>query len=174
MARKLRVQYPGAIYLKEPVRRPPWLRTDRLLGEWGIPMDSPAGREQFAAAVEARRKSEEAQTVEDLPPLSWCVGSEQFRQELLQQMIALPERPYDGAEWREAAELKARRLLAEQLLGRGWDEAELARRPKGDPEKVQIARQLRAQTTMTLAWIAHNLSMGTAGSLANRLRNHSQ
>src|SRR3974377_984089 len=31
-------------YLAEPSRRPRWLRVDRLLGEWGIPKDSPAGR----------------------------------------------------------------------------------------------------------------------------------
>ena len=31
-------------YLEEPAKRPKWLRVDRLLGEWGIPLDSPAGR----------------------------------------------------------------------------------------------------------------------------------
>jgi hypothetical protein len=30
-------------YLKEAGQRPPWLRVDRLLGEHGIPKDSPAG-----------------------------------------------------------------------------------------------------------------------------------
>ena len=32
-----------AQYLAAPGRRPKWLRVDRLLGEWGIPKDSPAG-----------------------------------------------------------------------------------------------------------------------------------
>ena len=79
-----------ALYLKDPAHRPNWLRTDRLLGEWGIPFDSPAGREQFARAIEARRQSEQAQTCDDLPPCGWCLGSEQFRQELLVQMTTLP------------------------------------------------------------------------------------
>ena len=34
-------------YLKAPGKRVNWLRVDRLLGEWGIPKDSPAGRQRF-------------------------------------------------------------------------------------------------------------------------------
>src|SRR5512137_1799867 len=110
MARKLRVQYPGAIYhvmnrgdrreavfvddedrelflatlseacqktdwqmhawisyplyRQEPKGRPSWLRVDRLLGEWGIPTDSPAGRQEFAGRVEARRRAEGASDYE--------------------------------------------------------------------------------------------------------------
>jgi putative transposase len=160
------------LYLKEPTARPVWLRTDRLLGEWGIPMDSAAGREQFARAMEGRRRSEQAETVAELPPCGWCVGSEEFRQQLLQQMTALPAHPYGGAEWQETAEKKARRILVEELRRCGWEAAELQHRRKGDPDKIRIARRLRAETTMTLAWIAKNLSMGAPGSLANCLRNN--
>jgi len=46
------------LYLRRPSRRPPWLRVDRLLGEWRVPVDSVAGRRQFAAQVEARRQGE--------------------------------------------------------------------------------------------------------------------
>jgi putative transposase len=163
-----------SFYLKEPAQRPTWLRTDRLLGEWGIPMDSPEGRAHFALGLEARRQSEQAQHVDELPPCGWCIGSEQFRQELLGQMTALPERHYGGPEWQETAEKKARRILFEELRQRGWDLEELKKRRKGDPDKIEIARRLRAQTTMTLAWIAQYLSMGTPGSLANCLRSNSR
>ena len=45
-------------------------------------------------------------------------------------------------------------------MGRlGWTEVELNCRRKGDPGKVEIARQLRRETTMTLAWIARRLQM---------------
>jgi putative transposase len=158
------------LYLKEPAQRPAWLRTDRLLGEWGIPMDTTAGREQFAARLEARRRAEEAQGVEPPPPRGWCVGSEQFRQELLDQMTRLPDHQYGGPEWQETCERKAERILAEELRQRGWDLAELERRRKGDAEKVIIARRLRAETTMTWAWVSARLNMGAAGSAANRLR----
>jgi hypothetical protein len=46
----------------------------------------------------------------------------------------------------------------------------LAQRRKGDAGKVRVARRLREETTMTLNWIAKQLSMGVAGSLANLLR----
>ena len=42
-------------YLAAPSRRPSWLRVDRLLGEWGIPKDSPAGRRVFEERMEWRR-----------------------------------------------------------------------------------------------------------------------
>ncbi len=48
----------------------------------------------------------------------------------------------------------------------GWSEQELHRRRKGDPGKVKLAQELRAQTTMPLAWIARRLSMGSRGYLA--------
>jgi hypothetical protein len=83
----------------------------------------------------------------------------------------MPERQYGGPEWQETAEKKALRILAEQLQQRGWDSDELKIRRKGDPEKIKIARLLRTETTMTLPWIADQLNMGAAGSVANCLRN---
>ena len=37
----------------------------------------------------------------------------------------------------------------------------------GDPEKIAIARRLREETTMTLAWVANRLNMGTKPHLAH-------
>jgi REP element-mobilizing transposase RayT len=112
----------------------------------------------------------QAQTIEDLPSCDWCLGSEQFHRELLQQMTSLPEHPYAGEEWQQTAEQKALRVLADELRRRGWSDADLDRRRKGDLEKLSIACRLRAETTMTLSWIARRLKMGSAGSLANCLR----
>ena len=39
----------------------------------------------------------------------------------------------------------------------------------GDPEKIAIARRLREETTMTLAWVANRLKMGTKTHLAHLL-----
>ena len=41
--------------LLAPSKRPAWLRVDRLLGEWGISKDSPAGRQQLERALEERQ-----------------------------------------------------------------------------------------------------------------------
>ncbi|MCI0538045.1 MAG: transposase, partial [Verrucomicrobiales bacterium] len=46
------------LYLEPPSRRPEWLRTERLLGEWGVTVDSAAGRRVFAAQMESRRAGE--------------------------------------------------------------------------------------------------------------------
>jgi hypothetical protein len=53
---------------------------------------------------------------------------------------------------------------------RRWTAADLARRRKGDGQKVKLALRLRQETTMTLRWTAQRLNMGVAGSLANLLR----
>jgi hypothetical protein len=41
-------------------------------------------------------------------------------------------------------------------------EAELQERTKGDAEKLAIAARLRAETSVTVKWIAERLRMGTA------------
>ena len=51
----------------------------------------------------------------------------------------------------------------------GWASAELGQRLKGDREKVRMARRLRAETTVSLKWIAACLVMGTWTYVANRL-----
>ena len=81
---------------------------------------------------------------------------------------------YGGAERQESAEAKAERIVAEELERRKWDKTALPARRKGDKEKVKIARRLRGETTMTLAWIAQRLAMGTAGYAAQCLRETKQ
>ena len=67
------------------------------------------------------------------------------------------------------AEALAELIIAEELkLGR-WQEADLKTRPKGDSVKVALAARLRAETTMTVGWIAERLTMGTRGNLNHLL-----
>jgi REP-associated tyrosine transposase len=160
------------LYLKAPEQRPSWLRVDRLLGEWGIPVDSAAGREQFAVCMKARRKAEQTGDFTALPR-GWCHGSDQFRQELLLQMTSSAGSRYAGPEWRETMEKKAQRILAEEMNRRGWDQAQLEQRRKADPEKLEIAQKLRAETTVTWSWITQHLKMGAPAYVANAIRNHS-
>ncbi len=53
---------------------------------------------------------------------------------------------------------------------RGWTEAELASRRKGDAGKATMARRLRQESTMTLKWIAQRLRMGSASMVTHVLR----
>ncbi len=73
------------LYLQAPSRRPAWLRVERLLGKWGVRVDSAAGRRRFAAELEARRQGE---ADEEFKPVrrGWCLGGAGFRRELLEQI----------------------------------------------------------------------------------------
>ena len=65
--------------------------------------------------------------------------------------------------------LQAERIVHAELQRRRWQETDLAKRAKGDVGKVKIAGRLRAETVMTVKWIAERLQMGRAGYVNNRL-----
>ena len=75
-----------------------------------------------------------------------------------------------GSERHESAEVKATRLVAEELKRRGWDSGELERRRNGDEEKIELAQRLRRETTMTWDWIAAQLRMGAPACAAQCAR----
>ena len=156
-------------YLQPPGQRAPWLRVDRLLGEMGIPQDSPAGRRQFELMTEERRRRDEPGEWKVIRR-GWCLGDEEFRRELLVQMETKLGRHHGGEERQEGETARAARLLAQEMKRRGWSKSDMAKRRKGDPEKVKLAAQLRRETTMTLDWIARELNMGAPGYLAQCLR----
>ena len=60
-------------------------------------------------------------------------------------------------------------MIEAELKKLRWEELELSRRRKGDLRKIRIARRLRQETTMTLAWIAQRLQMGTKTHLVHLL-----
>src|SRR5579859_8148608 len=90
-------------------------------GEHGIPKDSATGRQHFERRMELRRVAED---VEEFAPLErgWCVGSEEFRKELLAQMKAGQE--HYGQEIRQSGEEKARRRIQDEVKKLGWAQAE--------------------------------------------------
>lgn len=155
-------------YLKSPGKRPAWLRVDRLLGEYRIPQGSAAGRQVLAQALEARRQAEADADYKAIRR-GWCFGDQAFRKELLAQMTECIGAEHYGAERLETDEAKAERIVREELAVRQWQEADLTKRAKGDIGKVLIAGRLRAETVVTVKWIAARLAMGTAGYVNNRL-----
>jgi REP-associated tyrosine transposase len=155
-------------YLQPQLERPPWLRIDRLFGEMRIPRDTVAGRREFERVVEMRRR---AQSNEEWNALrrGWCFGEEGFRRQLLDQVRQGPDLNHYAPPRRESNEAKAERVVAEELTRVGWNESDLDRRRRGDPEKVRIARRLRAETTVGLKWIADRLRMGAWTTVSNHL-----
>ena len=69
-----------------------------------------------------------------------------------------------------AGEVRAEGLVRAGLAALGWTEKELCGRAQGDRGKVKLARQLRAETTMTLRWIANRLQMGSWTHVSKLLR----
>jgi hypothetical protein len=98
----------------------------------------------------------------------WFLGDKAFKEELLAQDAPSARGPL----WTRTTRSRpvARRAPTEGQLGkRRWTEADLSRRRKGDPEKVQVASQLRAQTTMMLKWTGQRLKMGAWTHVSNCL-----
>ncbi len=151
-------------YLASPSRRPPWLRVDRLLGEWGIFKDSAAGRRRLGAMMEQRRTEDIGREFRPIER-GWCLGGEEFRRELLEQVSQAPGTSHYGELVQESVAVRAERLVQEKLQAWGWSEKDLAGRRKGDPEKVKLAAELRRETTLPLSWIAGRLAMGSRGYL---------
>ena len=74
-----------------------------------------------------------------------------------------------GEERAQTAQAMAEQIIAEELKRRRWKEVALKTRPNGDPAKVALAARLRAETTMTVGWIAERLGMGSRGYLNHLL-----
>jgi hypothetical protein len=115
-----------------------------LLGEWGIPKDSPAGRQRLEQALEERLGLEEC---EEFKPIrrGWCLGEEKFREELLTQMSERMGTEHYGEERAETAEGLAELIIAEELKRARWQEADLKTRPKGGFSEGGFGRALASE-----------------------------
>jgi len=158
-------------YLKHPRKRWSWLRVDRLLGEYQVKQENADGGKRLEAELEQRRAAE---TGADYGKLrrGWCIGPDSFRKELLEQAVPLLGAEHYGAERHESTEQRAEEIVTEELRRRGLAESKLAERKKGDADKLQVAIRLRAETTVTVKWIAGCLSMGAPGYLNHLLYRH--
>jgi hypothetical protein len=153
MPRAMRVEYPGAIYHV----------MDRGDRQEDIFVDDVDRQDLLKTLAEACQKTA-WQAQEELKPLrrGWCLGSEQFRQEMLERMDGKLGESHSGELHRETAEQRANRILAEELSRRGWTESDLAARRRSDPGKLAIAVRLRNETTLPVKWIAARVQIGTA------------
>jgi len=147
-------------YLATAQHRPGWIRVDRLLGEHGIQGDTAEGRAEFERRMEERRLEEASPDSCEGMRRGWCLGSDSFRQQMLEGMDGKLGEHHAGELRGEAAGAKAERLIAEELKRLGWTEADLAARRKSDPMKLAIAARLRKETTLSLKAIAGRMQLG--------------
>jgi hypothetical protein len=96
-------------------------------------------------------------------PLGSIIGTSSLRQMLAAMAGQLGEH-HAGELRRESAEVKAERIVAEELKRLGWNAGDLASRRKSDPGKLGLAARLRQETTLTLKAIARRVQLGTSRS----------
>jgi len=159
-------------YLKSPRKRWPWLRVDRVMGEWGVRGDSAAGRRQLERGIEQRKELEWSQEHSDWKKLrrGWCWGPKSFREELLEKIGEKRGGQHYGEELGESDEQKAERLVRQMLRQKGWTETDLGKRKKSDRKKAAMAARLRRETTMKWEWIAKWMLMGHWRTASNAVR----
>ena len=76
---------------------------------------------------------------------------------------------HEDEELQESAQANAEELIRVELERKGWTERDMRNRRKGDGFKVRLAKRLRAETIVTMKWIAERLSMGSRGHLTHLL-----
>ena len=157
-------------YLKSPEERPSWLRVDRVLGEHGVQEDNRAGRLEFSRYLETLRGDADTRASHEGLIKGWRLGSEEFVARLLDQIEGKTTVNHAAAIRVEAMSQRAERLISEGLSMAKWKESDLLHERKGHPLKVDLAKRLRAETTMSLAWIARRLHMGRWTYLSSLLR----
>jgi hypothetical protein len=88
---------------------------------------------------------------------------------MLERMEGQLGESHAGELRRESAEVRAERIIAEELGRLGWSEAQLREWRKSDAAKLALAARLRRETTLTVGWIANRLHLGTRKSAAVKL-----
>jgi putative transposase len=158
--------YPS--YLLAPGRRERWIRCDRLLGEHGLQAESRRNRLEFRRRTEARR--EENNPDDAAIRRGWHYGAKDFLARLLDKVGKPPTEHHRALERNETDTEKAERIVRNSLAELGWQPKDLRRRLKSDRKKVLLAKRLRAETSVSLRWIAHRLEMGAWTHVSNLLR----
>ena len=121
-------------------------------------------RQEFERRIEARRLEPGDEAALQALRRGWCLGSDEFKQEKLEEMDGQVGQHHFGQMRLEVAQAKAERIIHEELGRLGWQESDLTARRRRDPGKLAIALRLRQETTLSVKQIAARLGLGTAGS----------
>ena len=174
-------------YLCSPRKRPKWVDVETAFPLFGL-KDSAAGRRRFLERLEltveeesARRcgaRTPEGQSLQSTLRRGWYFGSQAFRARLLALLARTDAnvRPNQGQHYeaavliRDAAEQKAERIFILELCAADLTEKGLRERPRSEALKWKIARTMRAETTVSLGWIAHRLDLGSASNVCHKIR----
>jgi hypothetical protein len=141
-----------------------------VLGEHGVEEDHREARWEFSRRMETERAAANDSGVHDrLLRRGWRLGGETFLSRLLDHLEGRLSENHQARERAETEEAKAERIIQASLREVGWTEEDLRKRQKCAPEKVRMAKRLRAETTLSLKKVAERLKMGTWTNTSNLL-----
>ncbi|MDP3069561.1 MAG: hypothetical protein Q8N18_04700 [Opitutaceae bacterium] len=157
-------------------KRPGWLQPATVLEAAGGLRDTPAGWRKYLAYLEFLATDDTAQRELVAVRMSrgWCVGGDEFRQEMREQAVQR------GADLERFAGLEPEEVQTERSAV--WEEklTALARRanidlqklpaPKSHPTKALLAAAMKRSTSVSNAWLAERLAMGQPASASQFAR----
>ena len=97
--------------------------------------------------MEAGRHAEEDEEAAAQIRRGWCIGSPQYRQELLDRFGEVCGENQTKEIRLQSGRARAERIITQDLAALGWNETELKSRRKNDPPKLALAARLRNETT---------------------------
>ena len=157
-------------YFKRTIRSV--LCRETFLGILGLP-DSLAGMRLYAEHLQL---CEEADPVlrDELSQRycrGWFIGSKEEKKALSKDLNEQhPDVHWEGRDLKELQEMQWEGLVKSLLKDAERTEKMIKSSKKGAPWKVEIAKQLRTQTTAGNGWIAKRLNMGHLSRVTNLIR----
>ncbi len=169
-------------YTAKPSRRPAFLETSRGFAACDL-KDGPRGRVDFVTRLAERAAREGAeecglaeidgQGLQSTLRRGWVYGSASFKEKMLEAADAVlrgrsraPGGSYSGRDVADHGERRARAIVGAGLADFGLEACDLPGMAKGAEEKVLIALKVRRETSVRLAWIAAELSMGSPSNVS--------
>jgi REP element-mobilizing transposase RayT len=170
MPRKLRLEYPGAMYrvmsrgdqrdniFPDDVDRHDFVRT---LAE----ARQKAGWQAHAFCLMRNHYHLVLETPDAnlVWGMAWSIGGEAFPQQWLKKMEGMAGENHPGETRLETAEAKADRIVAEELARLRWTRKNLMARRRSKLKKLALAARLRQETRLSVKQIAERVGLGKPG-----------
>lgn len=154
-------------YWKRKVRS--GLDRSSFLGRCGV-SDSVAGMrsyEKHLSMVEAS-DPEKKKEIENRYSRGWFIGSSKAKKALAQKLVKEnSEVSWEGVDLKAINEERWELIVVEEMNRLGIAERQVKADSKGSDWKVEIARKLRKETTVSNPWISDRLNMGHPNYVSN-------
>lgn len=165
-------RYSSYWHLWHPRSRPRCLQVNVALAAAGGLVDSPAGRERYAAYLDWQAQEGPAGKSKAYVNMSrgWALGGAGFRQALVQDhALVARSRAWESTGASEIRELQWSEALTNFLAVAGLPQVQLLQLPKSAPQKLAVAAFMKARTQATNHWLCERLHLGHPRALSHNL-----